>query len=207
MGSIFKNVSEFVNDINEDEVLLEIGSDRWEGSTAFFAELAHLHNSHLHTVDIQTDIGPRLEQIIPSPYNNCYTFYNTSGEAITSNWNKKIRVLYLDNFDWDWNIRVKSDMIAEQKVWYREQGLTMNNINSQISHLTQAINLTPWLTRRSIIAIDDTYLHNGTFTGKGGAVVPYLMMQGFDILKIHDNGLIMGCDFENVGDLEKIPVW
>ena len=194
MGSIYKYISDFVNDINEDEVLLEIGSDRYEGSTADLAALAQLYRSHLHTVDIKADIAGRLSHQVTGPY----TFHHASGETITATWNKKIRVLYLDNFDWDWEVAVESEMISSQKTWYRTQGLEMSNINSQISHLTQVINLTPWLTPRSIIAIDDTYLHNGVFIGKGGAAVPYLITQGFNVIKIHDNGVILGCNFAKI---------
>jgi hypothetical protein len=202
MGLIYQHIEDFVKDIEEDEVILEIGSDRWEGSTAYLAAMAHLYNSHLHTVDVNPDSARRLKRLLTYPLDTCYTFHENTGESLTSMWSvvtggKTIRVLYLDNFDWDWEVGTNGDMITEQKAWYLKQGLEMTNINSQVSHLTQAINLTPWFTRKSIIAIDDTYLYNGIFIGKGGAVVPYLMTQGFDVIKIHDNGVILGCDFEN----------
>jgi hypothetical protein len=203
MGLIYQHTADFVKNIKEDEVILEIGSDRWEGSTAYLAAMAHLYKSHLHTVDVNLDTARRLKQLLAYPLDACYTFHESTGESLTSMWavatgGKNIRVLYLDNFDWDWEVGTNGDMIAEQKEWYRRQGMEMSNINSQVSHLTQMINLMPWINARSIIAIDDTYLYNGVFIGKGGAVVPYLLTQGFKVIKIHDNGVILGCGFDSI---------
>jgi len=101
-------------------------------------------------------------------------------------------VLYLDNFDWDWEVGTWKSRIEEQRVWYQERGIEMNNVNCQVAHLTQMQNLLLNMTDNCIVCLDDTYLHNGVYIGKGGAVVPYLLVNGFEILLTQDYGVIMG---------------
>jgi len=48
------------------------------------------------------------------------------------------------------------------------------------------------MTDNCVVCLDDTYLHNGVYIGKGGAVVPYLLVNGFEILLTQDYGVIMG---------------
>jgi hypothetical protein len=106
-------------------------------------------------------------------------------------------VLYLDNFDWDWETTKTSTMIQEQQTWYQRYGLVMSNMNSQISHLIQMANLLPRMSDQCVICIDDTYTYNGVYIGKGGTVVPYLLMHGFGLLQSRDNGVILGRGYRN----------
>jgi hypothetical protein len=46
--------------------------------------------------------------------------------------------------------------------------------------------------------VDDTYEYNGVFIGKGGAVVPYLLGQGFGMLAAKDYGVILGRGYRNI---------
>lgn len=48
-------VGEYVKNVNPNSVFVEIGSDRYEGSTLYFADLAQENNILLHTVDINKD--------------------------------------------------------------------------------------------------------------------------------------------------------
>ena len=76
-----------------------------------------------------------------------------------------------------------------QKQHYREyMGTEMTNINSQKAHLAQAMLLMPMMADNSIIVCDDTWYHpnEGVFIGKCSAVIPYLMLNGFELL--HSQG-------------------
>jgi hypothetical protein len=106
-------------------------------------------------------------------------------------------VLYLDNFDWDWRTDRKQQMIQDQIAWYQQQGLVMNNINCQTTHITQMVNLLPHMSTQCVVCVDDTYEYNGVYIGKGGAVVPYLLGQGFGILAAGDYGVILGRGYRN----------
>jgi hypothetical protein len=193
MGSLFNRVGEHVQGQYPDAVVLEIGSDRFEGSTYYFADLARSHDMAFVTVDLDHQAIQRAQRNIPQDLHNNCKFYCAEAVEWTKNTTlENIKVLYLDNFDWDWETTQPSTMIQEQQVWYQQYGLTMSNMNSQISHLTQMVNLLPRMADQCVICIDDTYTYNGVYIGKGGSVVPYLLMHGFGILQSRDNGVILG---------------
>lgn len=180
------------------EVILEIGSDRWEGSSAYFADLANTHDMKFISVDLDEGARQRLRKTIPVEYAHLVEFVQAEGTVWTRNYQgSKIRVLYLDNFDWDWRTDRKQAMIQDQIQWYQSMGIVMNNINSQTAHITQMVNLLPHLSQRCVVCVDDTYEYNGVFIGKGGAVVPYLLGQGFAILAAEDYGVILGRGYKN----------
>jgi hypothetical protein len=108
-----------------------------------------------------------------------------------------IKALYLDNFDWDWSTNRQSEMIEQQREWYSSQGITMSNLASQTSHITQMVNLLPHMSAQCVVCVDDTYEYNGVFIGKGGAVVPYLLGQNFGLLQTGDYGVILGRGQQN----------
>lgn len=113
MGSLFKKTHECITNIDSGSVIVEIGSDRGEGSTLYFAELAAKYNIELHSVDI---------------LNNAQTKISHSSikwhTAIGSDWcrdmypqiNKKISIMYLDNFDYLWNNNRTDDTI-DSELW------------------------------------------------------------------------------------------
>ena len=191
MGDCYKQIKHYVNS-SFDGIVLEIGSDRYEGSSAYFAEVAEQLNTQFVTLDLDENTPRRLAQCIPPQLKTITKFIHCDGTEWTKTCNYRVSVLYLDNFDWDWEVSNQSLMIREQRAWYLERGIKMNNINCQVAHLAQMQNLLPHMTNNCIVCLDDTYLHNGVYIGKGGAVVPYLLVNGFEILLTQDYGVIMG---------------
>lgn len=187
MGNCYTHVEEYVQSCTG--IVLEIGSDRYEGSSAYFAKLAEKHKKDFVTVDIDQDMPRRLHKAIPKHLP--YTFVQCEGTEWTTTCTRPISILYLDNFDWDWEVGTKSKMIEEQRLWYKEHNIEMNNMESQLAHLRQMKNLLPFMTQQCVICIDDTYKHNGVYIGKGGAVVPYLLVNNFKIELTQDYGVIM----------------
>ena len=110
MGAIYQQAYKFLDAV-QNEVFVEIGSDRLEGSTLYLAELAKKYNTILHSVDITAEPQTRITHSsiqwhveIGSVWSN--KIWPTIG--------KKIQLLYLDNFDYNWNIK-NHDSI--QTVW------------------------------------------------------------------------------------------
>jgi hypothetical protein len=111
-----------------------------------------------------------------------------------------ISFVYLDNFDWDyWLGREEESFVPEVKERYKNNmGQEMTNINSQKAHLAQAMLLVPMMTDNSIIMCDDTwyYPEEGVYMGKCAAVIPYLMLHGYELLHSsgyrQDSGAILG---------------
>ena len=198
MGKLYQQVGQHLSGAFNGEVIVEIGSDRWEGSSAYFADLANTHSMQFISVDLDEDARHRLRKTIAPDYAQLTEFVQAEGTQWTAKYQgSKIRVLYLDNFDWDWRTDRQQQMIQNQVQWYQQQGLVMNNINSQTAHVTQMVNLLPHMTDRCVVCVDDTYEYNGVFIGKGGAVVPYLLGQGFGVLAAENYGVILGRGYRN----------
>jgi hypothetical protein len=119
---------------------------------------------------------------------------------VQDNPGKKFSLVYLDNFDWDyWVGGQEESFVPAQKQHYRDyMGTEMTNINSQKTHLLQAMRLMPLMTENSIIVCDDTWYHpnEGVFIGKCSAVIPYLLLQGYEVLNSQgyrqNSGAILG---------------
>ena len=99
-------------------------------------------------------------------------------------------MVYLDNFDWDyWLGGQEEAFVAGVKQNYRDKmGIEMTNVQSQVTHLLQAIYLMNMMSDNSIIVCDDTWYHpnEGVFIGKCSAVIPYLFLNGYSLL--HNQG-------------------
>lgn len=186
MGQVFKLAEQYISTVDQDSVFVEIGSDRYEGSTVELAQLAIKYNTVLHTVDMLTEGQDRITQegVIPGIIWH---------QGIGSEWaknifptiGKKISCLYLDNFDYDWNVRDKNNPdIQAQKAQYLELGLEMNNQNCQVEHLKQTISLLPYMSEHSLVVCDDTYICNDCWIGKSGPAVVYLLAHGYRVIDL-----------------------
>jgi hypothetical protein len=191
MGQVFKHAVNFTKNIQPFSVFVEIGSDRWEGSTEFLANLAAERNTILHSVDINSSASDRIN-------NPSIKWHVGSGSSwcqqYSANIGKRIGLLYLDNFDYDWDINQVNKMIQDQKIEYlNNYGVTMNNQTCQIEHMKQIIALTPWLASQCIVMFDDTYRYNDCWIGKCGPAVVYLLALGFEIVRDEERefGVIM----------------
>lgn len=185
MANFHLNAKPFIDQLTfTDEIIVEIGSDNNEGSTEFFDSLGH----EFHSVDVLDDASKRLSHL-----------QNTDWHIVLSgsSWatyglprlNKKIKVLYLDNYDWA-NPGPTADKIKED---YAHREVVWSNLGSQVEHLHQMIGCLPWMADESVVICDDTPVvaHHGTYTGKCGAVVPYLLVHGFKVVYAENNGVIL----------------
>ena len=188
MGMIFQRVADYIDGISGD-IMLEIGSDRYEGSTVFLADLAQKKNIDLYSVDVDTSAYRRIRH--PS-----VVWQHGTGSDwcrnILPDLGKKISLLYLDNFDYNWDVNKYNESIAQQQQEYRTRfGLDMNNQACQVEHMQQMIYCLPHMADRSIIMCDDTYLLNDCWVGKCGGPVIWLLAQGWKSLVIRDCGVIL----------------
>lgn len=109
------------------------------------------------------------------------------------NHKQPISLLYLDNFDYIWNTKDMPNFIQSQILDYKiNHGIEMNNQNCQIEHLSQLINLYPFMTENCLVGFDDTYQSNGCWIGKSGPGVIFLLSKGWSILYNDLHFVIMG---------------
>lgn len=185
MANFHQYAKPFIDQLTfTDEIIVEIGSDNNEGSTAFFDALG----PEFHSVDVLDDASKRLSHLT-----------NTDWHVVLSgsSWvtyglerlKKKIKVLYLDNYDWA-NPGPTADQIKSN---YAQRGVEWSNLGSQVEHLHQMIGCLPWMAEQSVVICDDTPVvaHHGTYTGKCGAVVPFLLVHGFKVVYAENNGVIL----------------
>ena len=189
MGKIYKDINNFLPQTLHG-VFVEIGSDRGEGSTQILAEVAQQHNTRLITVDISSKAQSRLSHTLSNT-----DFVVASGSAWAqdfANTHTNIAVLYLDNFDYIWDIDSVSAAIRQQMHDYAGQGIVMSNQNCQIEHMRQMVALTPLLSPDAVVAFDDTYCVNDCWIGKCGPAVVYLQSLGWTVVhQTLDCGVIM----------------
>jgi hypothetical protein len=198
LGKLYQEIGQHLRGSFPNEVIVEIGSDRWEGSSAYFADLANTHSMKFISVDLDEEARRRVRRTINPDHEAIAQFIHAEGNKWSAEYQESpIKVLYLDNFDWDWRTDRQQSMIQDQVRWYQARGIVMNNLNCQTAHLTQMINLFPHMSAQSIVCVDDTYEYNGVFIGKGGAVVPYLLGQGFGMLAAREYGVILGRGYKN----------
>ena len=196
MAMKFTEALQFVKEIKIEGDLLEIGSDHGDGSTYIFATLAQNLDRKLFSVDVDPDIiEHNRSEFSQLPFSLPVEFFNQTGEDfLDAHKDHKFSIVLLDNFDWDWKPENTEAHIVEQQHRYLEQfNLIMNNHQSQSTHLNQALKLTHMLTDEAMIVCDDTYWANeyGTYTGKCGAVIPYLEILGFRVVLNKDHGVVL----------------
>jgi hypothetical protein len=174
---------------NKDtDIILEIGSDQHEGSTEFFNGLSIGTDVPFYSVDVQEESMKRMSHLDSTNWQVDISGSNWT-KTVLPGLHKKIKVLYLDNYDWA-NPGPTADTIKEN---YAQRNVEWSNLNSQVEHLAQMIGCFPYMAEQSIIICDDTPVveHHGTYTGKCGAVVPYLLTNGYQIVYAGNNGVIL----------------
>jgi hypothetical protein len=175
----------------ETDIILEIGSDQDEGSTAFFNALASNHEIPFYTVDV-VDVGQHkfahLEEIVWQIADSGSKWTKT----VLPTLNKQIKVLYLDNYDWCNPGPFANEIITR----YAGRNVEWSNIGSQTEHISQMINCLSYMAEQSLVVCDDTPLveHSGTYTGKCGAVVPLLLANNYTVVYSGNNGVILARD-------------
>jgi len=161
---------------------LEIGSERGEGSSVFLSKWATKNNIPFYSVDV-------LEHA-----KNSFELANTSFEVANSGheWcrdilptlGKKIKVLYLDNFDWTDPNNLVYLWLHELIQAYSDRGVTMNNENSQEEHRLQSLYCIPYMDEQSVVLFDDTWASHATesgYDGKSGTAIPIFIDAGFQV--------------------------
>jgi hypothetical protein len=170
-----------------DGILLEIGSDRGEGSTQFFAGLVYGTDREFYAVDPSDFVAANVMQY--EPYVDNFTFTQTTGENFLNTFNKKICYAYLDNYDYNsWEDKPKDtweDWVIEMVNEYDNH----SNAKCEQVHLQQAQMIDNLAADKCIIQFDDTYGNLDEFLlGKGATAVPWLIENGWHTVDVSDEG-------------------
>jgi hypothetical protein len=167
----------------EDLCIVEIGSERGEGSTTYLANFAKRHGISFYTVDFDPIQYEAAKQICGD------SAFCMKGEDFLQNvfptLKKTIAFLYLDNFDFIYDHLV--GLVDNQIHRYKDLGVSMNNENSKLVHLHQTQLAEPFMHPQGLILCDDTFRRGQEWDGKCAYAVPYLLSKGWHILEF-DSG-------------------
>jgi hypothetical protein len=174
MGRIYQAVESHLPETCTG-VFVEIGSDRGEGSTGFLYNMAVQKHTKLISVDIDSRARLRNDPAGPE-------YVTADAGTWTREFDQSISLLYLDNFDYIWDISSVTPAQQAQMAQYAARGQTMTNQNCQIVHMQQLLNLYDKLLPDCVVVMDDTYCVNDCWIGKCGPGVVFLRAQGWNIV-------------------------
>lgn len=178
MGKLYTKINDHIAHCDAGHIL-EIGMDRGEGSTKHFIQLAKQRGVRYVGVDMDTAQTRKYKDHAE----HCEV-HQQSGESYLDKTQHSFSIVYLDNFDWNYWKDEKSGPIPNQNKRYEEFMQTkLTNVNSQQSHLLQAIKLQSHLTPNATIMCDDTWWEENymVWMGKCSAAIPYLLSCGFRV--------------------------
>ena len=200
MGRVFLEAEPYLDQLKVGH-WVEIGCGRAgdDGSTRQLAEWAQQYSptGRLTTVDVD----PVNCDFVRALNLDNIEIINSTGEEYLESFPSHtdyIGFLYLDNFDWDWHPDKTEDFVLDQQQRYATLGMPeMNNVNSQCAHLRQAELAIRSLAPISLVVCDDTWYNKwwGHYSGKSGAVVPFLLNHGFEVIYTEEQpvyGTILG---------------
>ena len=200
MGRVFLEAEPYLDQLKVGQ-WVEIGCGRAgdDGSTRQLAEWAQQYSptGRLTTVDVD----PVNCDFVQALNLDNIEIINSTGEEYLESFPSHtdyIGFLYLDNFDWDWHPDKTEDFVLDQQQRYATLGMPeMNNVNSQCAHLRQAELAIRSLAPISLVVCDDTWYNKwwGHYSGKSGAVVPFLLNHGFEVIYTEEQpvyGTILG---------------
>jgi hypothetical protein len=163
---------------NENNIVVEIGSERGDGSSVCLYHWASERNINFYSVDVEHGMREKTH-----PYINWVVTELGSiwCRDILPGLNKTIKVLYLDNFDWIYDENKVAPYIQNQVKHYARRGVVMNNQNCQEEHRLQLEYCLPYLDKQAVVIMDDTFYNNGIWDGKCATAIPLLLEHGFTI--------------------------
>lgn len=158
----------------EPGVVVEVGADRGEGSTQWLYEWAKGHGLDFASADIDPD------QKVEGPAGT--KVRNVTGTQLLSRIRRNVSVAYLDGFDWIPDGEEEKNWIREQRSRYESFGVELNNDACQREHLEEAHLVSRKAAKRCVVVLDDTWHDGDWWTGKGGKAVPFLEIEGFEVV-------------------------
>jgi hypothetical protein len=156
------------------EVIVEVGSERGEGSTGFLAGLG----PPLWSLDVYH--APEWLAALPRAKRNRVIALEGRAEELLTTWEARsgaapIRFAWLDGHDWPYDGQPIAEA-ADYERLYRSRGQVYSRAASALSHLRIAQAIAPHVPEGGVIAFDDTWQ---SWTGKGGTAVPWLLDNGW----------------------------
>ena len=115
------------------------------------------------------------------------TWIAGKGEEVLQAWNKPIAAIYLDAYDF-WHA---SHSELRQQSYLENYGTGINDAECHTMHLEAARHCSKLIPVGGLIGLDDTWLENGKWVGKGALALPWLVDQGWELLSTANRGTVL----------------
>ncbi len=115
------------------------------------------------------------------------TWITGKGEDVLRTWDKPIAACYLDAYDF-WHA---SHSEFRQEAYLERYGSKINNAECHTMHLAAAQHCARLVPPGGLIGLDDTWLENGQWAGKGTLALPWLVDQGWQLLSSAHRGTVL----------------
>lgn len=186
-----------VNEINlsfaTSGSIVEIGAAREssgpDSSTFFLCQLAKQLDAEFYSVDFSEQSWKLAAEVA----GDC-AFLSDGVEFLRMYpklSQRRISILYLDNFDIIYNDLHKQSLMRRVGNVYDDRNEQLTNERSAAVHLEQIETAMPLLAEKNIVVIDDTQLREEGWWGKGAAAVPFLLNSGYSILVQTNDGVLL----------------
>jgi len=194
-ASAYHLLGDVAEELDPAGAIVEVGSDRGEGSTVFLSGLANRTRRPFFSVDFSEEgylnarraCGTCAHRGMGEEWLEAPEGFSASADAagMGAGADARIAVAYLDNYDWTYPWTKTMAYKVQQHKDYEKQGLSLSNAKSQETHLRQAIAVEKRCSERCFVLFDDTWAGAapGLYSGKGGRAVGYLMAKGFEVVQ------------------------
>lgn len=170
--------------------LVEIGSTRetipGQGSTKRLARFCVKHGMTFETVDMDPE-NVRQATAILAGLNKRFKAVHARGEDYLEARQGVIDICYLDAFD----IAHDSHSQERQQRYVSNLGVAISKHNCVQMHLQCARALIHKIPVEGWIIIDDSWMENGQWAGKGETAIPYLLEHGFSLFDRDGNAVAL----------------
>jgi hypothetical protein len=183
-------IMEYLQSVEEQTYIYEVGSQREAGSTLYLSQLAQTCKSLFFTLDLNEETTKQARKIVKS-VNPKFDAINGFGEELLKEVDHPIHLLYLDAFDieGDWHP-------SELKDWYSNKGVNLDNENCWKMHKECIQNTLSNLPVNSFVAFDDVNPvdqdqnlildkvdpDHKEWSGKGHTAIPFMLENGFSLV-------------------------
>ena len=115
------------------------------------------------------------------------TWITGKGEEVLRFWNKPIAAIYLDAYDF-WHA---SHSEFREKSYLENYGSGINDAECHNMHLEAARHCSRLIPQGGLIGLDDTWVENDRWVGKGALALPWLVAQGWELLSTANRGTVL----------------
>lgn len=159
--------------------ILEIGSERGEGSTAYLAKLAKNRKVPFYSIDPDPQAAERVADLKVE-------FICGTAEDVLADWDGPApRFVWADGADWPFSWHGEGapyhDELVRLRELYKQWGAEVSEDASAASHGVIAIALRHLMSPSGLVVFDDTWRHPDGWKGKGRMAVPFLLTKRFEV--------------------------